>query len=137
MEEKTTNQALPEQQTEPKMEIVGIDDEDLDASANRVAYRLMNALDELVDNISSLEVKTYTNDAKKTTQPKLRARTKIRLDGDVEVVIPERQVTGTNEMEIDEAVWKIHREMVDMAQDKRMAFIQTMADLAERLSTLR
>lgn len=132
MEPNQTEQ-LAVTQTETSLEIIPA--ESSNASLEDVSTRLANTLSRFVENMSTLEVKTYVSkDLKKAAQPKLRARTTIRMDGDVEVVIPERQTeTGS---EIDEKLWELHKETVEMAQDKRIAFIQAVAEVAERLVRL-
>jgi hypothetical protein len=52
----------------------------------------------------------------------------VAFDGDVQVYVPERSGGG-----VDEALWMIHRAMVEEAQDSRARFLATMAELATRL----
>ena len=103
--------------------------------------QLAQSLKEAADDLSSLEVKTYTTsdfDAVKydyatkqlTGQLKLRAVTRIAFDGDVQVVVPERNNA------IDEPLWKVHLDMVREAQVNRAEFLRLMADLATRMIDL-
>jgi len=58
---------------------------------------------------------------------KLRAFTRIKIDGDTLVCVPERQG------EIDEALWAIHLDMVQQAQAHRAEMIKTAVSAATGL----
>jgi hypothetical protein len=99
---------------------------------------LATALGKAADDISSLEVVTYTSDdleavkydyqtQKLAGQIKLRALTRIAFDGDMQVCMPERDSA------IDREVWQVHLEMVKEAQANRVQFLQAMAEMAARL----
>jgi len=99
---------------------------------------LATALAKAADDISSLEVSTYTSDdleavkydyetKKLSGQVKLRALTRIAFDGDTQVCVPEKDAA------IDRALWEIHLEMVKEAQANRTQFLGAMAELATRL----
>jgi hypothetical protein len=99
---------------------------------------LARALGRAADDISSLEVTTYTSgdlesvkydyETKKLAgQIKLRALTRVAFDGDTQICVPKK---GS---EIDEALWQIHLDMVKEAQTNRTQFLQAMAELATRL----
>jgi hypothetical protein len=99
---------------------------------------LARALGRAADDISSLEVTSYTSDdlesvkydyetKKLAGQIKLRALTRIAFDGDTQICIPEK---GAG---IDDALWQIHLDMVKEAQTNRTQFLQAMAELAARL----
>jgi hypothetical protein len=99
---------------------------------------LARALGRAADDISSLEVTTYTSDdlesvkydyqtKKLAGQIKLRALTRVAFDGDTQICVPEK---GSG---IDEALWQIHLDMVKEAQTNRTQFLQAMAELAARL----
>ena len=89
------------------------------------ASRLGSALEQAVDNASSLEVSTYVSDnmAQVTKgfdqTASLRAYTRINLDGDTTVCVPTRQAG-----EIDKDLWGIHLDMVRQAQANRAEMIR-------------
>ncbi len=66
-----------------------------------------------------------TRDLPQTAQ--LRAFTRVRIDGDTEVCVPER--SG----EIDDDLWSIHLDMVRQAQENRAEMIKTAASAATGL----
>jgi hypothetical protein len=86
--------------------------------------KIGQVLSDALEDATSLEVKTYTTDAIDQVtgykngafsggQPRLRAFTYITLDGDTVVCVP------ADSGEIDEALWKIHIDMVQQAQASR------------------
>jgi hypothetical protein len=107
-------------------------------SIKKFTSELAESLKRAADDISSLEVITYsTDDLNKVTynyddkklqgELKMRALTRIAFDGDVQVCVPEKDGN------IDQAVWDVHLSMVKAAQDNRAAFLATMAELATKL----
>ena len=107
-------------------------------SIKNFTSQLAESLKKAADDISSLEVITYsTDDLSKVTynyadkklqgELKMRALTRIAFDGDVQVCVPEK------EGKVDEDLWNIHLSMVKAAQENRAAFLQTMAELATKL----
>jgi hypothetical protein len=107
-------------------------------SIKKFTGELAESLKKAADDISSLEVITYsTDDLSKVTydygdqklqgELKMRALTRIAFDGDVQVCVPEK------DGKIDQAVWDVHLSMVKAAQDNRAAFLATMAELATKL----
>ena len=107
-------------------------------SIKRFTSQLAESLKNAADDISSLEVITYsTDDLSKVTynyddkklhgELKMRALTRIAFDGDVQVCVPEK------DGKIDQAVWDVHLSMVQAAQENRAAFLATMAELATKL----
>ncbi len=94
------------------------------------AGKLSAAISEAVQDIGTLEVTTYASpDLTSVAQTpstqipgtaNLRARTLIKLDGDIITVIPEKQG------EVDQKIWEIHKEMVKQAQDQRAKFFETL-----------
>jgi hypothetical protein len=85
-----------------------------------------------------LEVSTYASDnltgvtynfasRKFEGTAKLRALTRINLDGDTLVCVPEK------EGEIDEALWKIHLDTVGQAQAHRAELLKAMVSAATSL----
>jgi hypothetical protein len=67
-------------------------------------------------------------DAREEIEATLRALTRIAFDGDLQVYVPEQ-----SDRRVDEALWAIHKAMVEEAQDSRAKFLATMAELATRL----
>ncbi|HTP08152.1 MAG TPA: hypothetical protein VMP08_07875 [Anaerolineae bacterium] len=106
-------------------------------SIKNFTSQLADSLKKAADDISSLEVVTYTSDDLKAVQDqkfaegagnmKRRALTRIAFDGDVQVCVPEK------DGKVDEDLWNIHLSMVKAAQENRAAFLQTMAELATKL----
>jgi len=107
-------------------------------SIKKFTSELAESLKRAADDISSLEVITYsTDDLNKVTysyedkklqgELKMRALTRIAFDGDVQVCVPEK------DGRIDQAVWDVHLSMVQAAQENRAAFLATMAELATKL----
>ncbi len=101
-------------------------------------HELAQALAKAADDVSSLEVATYTSgdiqtveydyQAKKLAgQVQLRALTRIAFDGDTMSCVP------AGDAAIDQELWHIHLEMVKEAQANRTQFLQAMAELAIRL----
>ena len=95
-------------------------------------------LSKAADEISSLEVATYTSgdlggvkydyDTKKLAgQLSLRALTHVAFDGDTQICVPERDNA------IDHDLWQIHLEMVKEAQANRTQFLAAMAEMATKL----
>jgi hypothetical protein len=107
-------------------------------SIKKFTNELADSLKRAADDISSLEVITYsTDDLNKVTynyddkklhgELKMRALTRIAFDGDVQVCVPEK------DGRVDEELWNVHLSMVKVAQENRAAFLQTMAELATKL----
>ena len=96
-------------------------------------------LSSAIDDATSLEVKTYvTEDMSAVTYEykdftggvKLRALTRINIDGDTLVCVPEE------DGEVDTAVWGIHTEMTKQAQTSRTEFIKTVVQAVTGLVSL-
>ncbi len=102
-------------------------------SVQKFAEKLGQTLEKAIDDATTLEVYTYvsqdmaqvTRDLPQTAQ--LRAFTRVRIDGDTEVCVPER--SG----EIDDDLWSIHLDMVRQAQENRAEMIKTAASAATGL----
>jgi hypothetical protein len=104
----------------------------------RVADKLGQTLEQAIDNATSLEVSTYVSDdmsgvsydratRRFTGTAKLRALTRMHLDGDTAVCIPE------TEGEIDHALLTIHADMVQRAQIHRIELLKTVTAAAANL----
>ncbi len=110
---------------------------ELQDAVKKYAADLAAKLNSFMQDISTLEVRTYTtpadqvptdlSSAKIQTEGKatLRAYTTIGLDGDTTALAP-LDAGG----EINQAVWALHQEMVKQAMDNRVTMIKTMGDAA-------
>ncbi len=122
----------------------------LATSLQDVSQKLVGMLTTAVDDMTSLEIHTYTSadlstvsydpkNHKFSPEAKLQALTRISLDGDILNLLPQRQrksVEGDDgqvEVEINEQLWTTHREMVDLAQTNKVAFVKAMAEIAGTL----
>lgn len=109
-------------------------------NVQQLIRKLLDTLNQVVDDLTSLEVKTYVSrdigsvkyDAKLRdfTNADLRAMTRIQLDGDTLNVVPER--SG----QIDEKLWAIHEAMVVQAQANRAEMLKTAVSLLGSLKGL-
>ncbi len=84
------------------------------------------------EDVTSLEVRTYVSEriedvrfdgANGFTFAQQRAMTYIAFDGDTQVVVP------VDAGQIDEALWKIHLQTVELAQAHREAMLKTVGEL--------
>jgi hypothetical protein len=87
----------------------------------RFTDKLVGTLTSAVQDLTELKVLTYTTSAGATT---LRAWTKIQIDGDTEVCLPQ-----SDDGKIDGAVWAAHMETVKQAQEHRAAMIKILLSL--------
>ena len=106
-------------------------------AVKKYASDLASKLNSFVDDISALEVRTYTTPAdqvptdlsgdriKTEGKAMLRAYTTIELDGDTTVLAP-TDAAG----EVNAAIWELHQTMVKQALDNRATMIKTMGDAA-------
>ena len=98
--------------------------------------KLGEYLSKALDDASSLEISTYVAsdmstvqyDSGKFTGAQLRAVTRISIDGDTLVCIPEK------DGETDTAVWDIHVEMVKAAQANRAELMRTVVGAAASIA---
>lgn len=105
----------------------------LSNSVQEFARKLGQILEKAVDDAATLEVSTYvsddmarvTSDFERTAD--LRAFTRIKIDGDTVVCVPERGG------EIDDTLWAIHVDMVQQAQANRTEMIKTAVSAATGL----
>ncbi len=110
---------------------------ELQDAVKKYAADLAAKLNSFVQDISTLEVRTYTtpvdqiptdlssNKIQMEGKATLRAYTTIGLDGDTTALAP---LDGAGE--INQAVWALHQEMVKQALDNRATMIKTMGDAA-------
>jgi hypothetical protein len=104
----------------------------LTISLQTFSDNLGKALAKAVDDATTLEVSTYVSSNMSTVQTdlsgaQLRAFTRIRMDGDTEVIVPEQ--SG----QIDRDLWEIHLSMVQQAQANRSEMIKAAASAATGL----
>jgi hypothetical protein len=113
-------------------------DQTLGDSLKQFIVNLTESLKRAADDISSLEVRTFgTSDLSKVTydyksgtfqgEMQLRALTRIAFDGDMQIVVPEK------DGELNQPLWEAHLAMVREAQANRAAFLGSMAEMAARL----
>jgi hypothetical protein len=100
--------------------------------------KLGDYLSKALDDATSLEVTTYVAedmsnvkyDSGKFVGARMRAVTRVSIDGDTLVCIPE--VDG----EVDTAVWNIHLEMVKQAQASRAELMNTIVGAAASIANI-
>jgi hypothetical protein len=106
---------------------------DMTDSLQDLTKKIVGKLGEAVNALATVEVSTYTTsdmNAAKTSGMQtatLRAYSKVRLDGNAELCVPE-----TNG-QVDEALWKIHSDMVQKALDNRTAMLKAIASAVSSL----
>ena len=132
---------LPSSQLPASAEAKALGDQTLGDSLKQFIKELTDGLGRAADDLSSLEVRTFgAGDLSKVTydynthqfigELQLRALTRLAFDGDVLVVVPEKNG------ELNEALWNAHLAMVKEAQANRAQFLGAMAEMAARLIQL-
>jgi hypothetical protein len=103
-------------------------------AAKGFVERMGQAAEKAVSEVTTLEVLTYTSEdmgqVKKDDMDgtaALRAITRIRADGDIEVCVPAK------DGQVDQALWELHSEMVQQAQVNRAELIRTAVDAVSGL----
>jgi hypothetical protein len=108
-------------------------------ATQKFVQKLGEYLSAALDDATSLEVRTYiSEDISGVTYEKgafggnarLRAMTRVNIDGDSLVCIPE------TDGELDTAVWTIHLDMVRQAQESRSELMRTMVSAAANLANV-
>ncbi len=108
----------------------------LTSALQQFAERLGQSLEKALDDAASLEVATYISDNLSevkyqggafTGPVQLRALTRVRLDGDTLVCVPEEHG------EVDGELWEIHAAMVERAAANRAELIKAVASAASGL----
>ncbi len=92
------------------------------------AENVVSTLGKIVSDAATLEVRTFvSNTGSAVAVPEggspaaqLRAWTRIKLDGDIDVCVPQR------DGEVDTTLWTLHVEMVKQAQTHRAEMIRTL-----------
>ena len=101
--------------------------------------KLGDYLSKVLDDAASLEVCTYVSEdlgsvdyksGEFTGDVRLRAITRVMIDGDAKVCIPEK------DGELDTAVWAIHMDMVRQAEISRTELMRTMVSAAANLANI-
>lgn len=103
---------------------------EMSGSFSAMLTRLTTALGDLVNNLTSLEVRTYTSDAldqvtvehDQLVGAKLRAFTRVALDGDTLACVP---VEGD---QVDTALWRLHQDSVAQAMTHRAELLKSAAE---------
>jgi hypothetical protein len=103
-------------------------------STRSFVERMSQAAEKAVSEVSTLEVLTYTSDdihkVKKDDMEgtaSLRAITRIKPDGDLEVCVPAK------DGQVDQALWELHTSMVEQAQINRAELIRTAIEAVSGL----
>ena len=110
----------------------------LGSGLQKLIEKLGEFLSNALDDATSLEVKTYVSpdmagvkyEGGQFTGASLRALTRIKIDGDAEICVPE--VDGV----IDTELWQIHMDMVKQAQVSRAELLKTVVSAASGLGGL-
>jgi len=110
---------------------------ELQDAVRKYATDLAGKLNSFMDDISTVEVRTYTTPAdqiptdlsgdmiKTEGKAVLRAFTATKLDGDTTVLAP-IDAAG----EVNAAIWELHQTMVKQALENRTTMIKTMGEAA-------
>ena len=110
---------------------------ELQDAVKKYAKDLAGLLNNFVQDISTLEVRTYTTPAdqvatditadtiKTDGKAVLRAYSTISFDGDVTVLAP-TDAAG----EVNQSIWELHQATVKQALDNRATMIKTIGDAA-------
>jgi len=110
----------------------------LNESLKNFVDKLGNYLSKALDDATSLEVSTYVADNLdqvkyadgKYDGARLRAMTRVNIDGDTLVCVPEK------DGEVDTAIWNIHLEMVKSAQENRAELMKTIVGAAASIANI-
>jgi len=106
----------------------------LTAAVQQFAENLGQALAKAVDDAATLEVSTYVSDSQTLEignnfpgNSRLRAYTRIKIDGDIQVLIP------ADAGEVDRVLWSLHLDMIQQAQANRAEMIKAASSAATGL----
>jgi hypothetical protein len=103
---------------------------ELTGAVRELVEKLGQAVEKVADQVATVEVATY--DAVDMAQldkddipgtANLRAVTRIKADGNVEVCVP------SGGEEVDERLWAVHTGMVERIQASRIELIRTVAEV--------
>lgn len=104
------------------------------STLQELASTLTAKIGEAINAVATVQVKTYTT-ASLTDKPGvdpftgacLRAISEIRLDGNARICVPEK------DGQVDDAIWKLHSDMVDKALSNRIEMFKLAASAASSL----
>jgi hypothetical protein len=106
----------------------------LTSALQQFSEKLSQTLAKAVDDVTALEVATYASDNMsgvaydfqkgEFSGANLRAVTRINLDGDTKICVPEK------DGKVDDAMWAIHCEMIKQAQAQRSELLKTLVSTA-------
>ena len=108
-------------------------------ATQKFIQKLGDYLSAALDDATSLEVRTYVSEdigtvtyekGQLTGGARLRAMTRVNIDGDSLVCVPE------TDGELDTAVWQIHMDMLKQAQESRADLMRTMVAAAGSLANI-
>jgi hypothetical protein len=110
----------------------------LGGGVKKFVDKLGDFLSSALDDAASLEIKTYVSgnmaevkyESGQFSGASLRALTRMRIDGDTDVCVPEEG----GEIDID--LWQIHMDMVKQAQESRAELLKTVVSAASGLAGL-
>ncbi|MBP7692118.1 MAG: hypothetical protein KA764_09390 [Anaerolineales bacterium] len=112
----------------------------LQTGVETLIQQLTRTLKQALDDVTSLEVRTYVSDdlagvqydaqTRAFANAKLRAMTRVNLDGDTLNVVPEKS------SKVDADLWNVHLAMVQQAQTNRAEMLKTAATLLGSLKAL-
>jgi hypothetical protein len=108
----------------------------LSSTVHQILQKLGASIERTLDNVSTLEVNTYTcseadNVAFENGRfqgARLRAATRVTLTGDTQSCVP---LGGDGRP--DEAIWRLHAEMVARAQEHRTMIWKAASEMAAQL----
>ena len=93
--------------------------------------RYTRKLGEAINAVATVQVKTYSaaslNDNDPFAGASLRAISEIRLDGGARICVPEK------DGQVDDALWKLHADMVEKALANRVEMFKLAASAAQSL----
>jgi hypothetical protein len=103
-------------------------------AAKSFVVRMSEAAERAVSEVTTLEVLTYTSDDMSQVKKDdmqgtalLRAITRIKTDGDIEVCVPAKGG------QVDQVLWDLHSDMVQQAQINRAELIRTAVEAVSGL----
>ncbi|HSF80802.1 MAG TPA: hypothetical protein VLA49_06190 [Anaerolineales bacterium] len=107
------------------------------AALQQFMTKLGEVLSNALDDAANLEITTYVSEDIAATEVKegkvegarLRAYTRIKIDGDTLVILPEE------EGEVDTELWAVHMQIVQQAQANRAEFLKTVISAASNLGS--
>lgn len=101
------------------------------AGSRGLLQRISDGIVEVLANLSTVEVATYVGDPQTGLDgAEMRALTRVSLDGKIQSCVPER------DGKIDDALLKLHVDLVDKALVHRSKLIELAASLATKFASL-